>query len=427
MARSVHARIALILILAGGTAARAQETTLYSLQCTPYPARPYAGLAINGAGALFGTSYLGGSGNEGSVYALTPPAGSATGWSEQAIASLGPPGYVAGNTVYPTAAPLVDASGRVFVAAYYGGDSNCVNNPVQAGCGGIFMLTPPATGQAAWRVTTIHIFAGGNDGANPDGALIEDAQGNIYGTTRYGGPGNVGIVFAFSPPPKGKKVWSKQILHRFTDGSDGAYPVSALLMDAAGALYGQTEYSLKGAAGGVLFRLTPPRAVGKAWGFTSLATLPVSPGYQFSTGLVLDANHVLYGTTSGGGINGFGTIFSVTPPAVKSGAWTLSVLYDFADGTDSALPGGGLLLQGGVLYGVTNGTGNTGDYGTAYALAPPAAGGAGWTMSVLHSFSAGADGGYPVGGLVADMAGNLYGVTQAGGADKCGAVFEVSP
>jgi uncharacterized repeat protein (TIGR03803 family) len=146
-------------------------------------------------------------------------------------------------------------------------------------------------------------------------------------------------------------------------------------------------------------------------------------GANPAAGLIFDAAGNLYGTTTGGGTSGYGTVFELTP--MGGGGWTETILYSFGNGTDGAIPYAGLIFDAaGNLYGTTFGGGPYGGAGTVFELTPTAGGG--WTETVLHSFNGG-DGANPVAGLIFDAAGNLYGTTTGGGTYGGGTAFELSP
>jgi len=160
-------------------------------------------------------------------------------------------------------------------------------------------------------------------------------------------------------------------------------------------------------------------------------------GANPSAGMIADSAGNLYGTTSSGGTSNLGTVFEVSPPGT---AWTESVLYSFAGGSDGANPYGKLIFdKSGNLYGTTyagggsaNCTGTPAGCGTVFQLAPPATQGAPWTETVLYSFTGMRDGANPTAGLIIDSKGDLYGTTSNGGGvvcgtGTCGAIFELTP
>ena len=274
---------------------------------------------------------------------------------------------------------------------------------------------------AATQEKVLHSFGNGTDGDFPEAGLISDAAGNLYGTTIGGGIHNSGTVFEAIPQEGGS--WTEKVLHSFGNGTDGAIPYAGLILDAAGNLYGTTfEGGIHGY--GTVFELSPRE--GGSWtekvlhSFNSNGT----DGFYPYAGLILDAAGNLYGTTIGGGIHDYGTVFELSPR--EDGGWTEKVLHSFnSNDVVGAYPYAGLILDAaGNLYGTTE-LGGIHKYGTAFELSPT--GGGGWTETVLHSFGNGVDGGYPEAGLIFDAAGNLYGTTVYGGIHNSGTVFELTP
>ena len=145
-------------------------------------------------------------------------------------------------------------------------------------------------------------------------------------------------------------------------------------------------------------------------------------------GVVIGKSGVLYGTTASGGSLDLGTVFSLAPPASPGGAWTESVLHNFTGGGDGAVPYAGVVIgSGGVLYGATPAGGGSSDFGTVFALTPPASPGGAWTETVLHAFTGGRNGAYPYGNIAIGKSGVLYGTTAHGGSSCCGTVFSLAP
>jgi uncharacterized repeat protein (TIGR03803 family) len=286
---------------------------------------------------------------------------------------------------------------------------------------------------AADHQTVLYSFSNHPDAATPVGSLIMDAAGNLYGATNSGGiycPPffGCGTVFKLSCAQTG---WTETVLYSFGNGNDGVGPTGSLIMDAAGNLYGTTNGG--GIHGvGTVFELSPSQDGG--WEETVLYSFDsINDGFDPSGGLIMDAAGNLYGATSNGGTYAEGTVFELSP-SQGGGGWTETVLYNFGHGTDGAFPVGGLVIDtAGNLYGTTEEGGQGGSYcqsygcGTVFELSPS---GGGWAETVLHNFN-GDDGNQPRAGLAADAAGNLYGTTIQGGPYcapfGCGTVFEVSP
>jgi len=291
----------------------------------------------------------------------------------------------------------------------------------------------------------LHSFMGGTDGNNPDGGLVADAAGNLYGTTTWGGPNSVspyGTVFELTPPADGSNgAWNKTILYSFQGGStDGATPFGTLIFDKLGNLYGTTQAGGPNNTGTV-FELITPTVPGNAWTESVLYffSADTSQGYWPFGKLTFDGIGNLYGTMQYGGsgksgancsINGCGTAFQLKPPSAPGAGWTCNVLYNFGsfDG-DGLEPGRGLAFRNGALYGTTQ-SGGLSNFGTIFRLVQNHGV---WSEKILYSF-AGNEGADPLGALIFDSTGNLYGTVRSGGTPNlascplgCGAVFELSP
>jgi uncharacterized repeat protein (TIGR03803 family) len=266
---------------------------------------------------------------------------------------------------------VLDASGNLYGVSRYGGTY---------GCGAVFVLTHETSG--SWPETNLFNFDCADTGAYAVGGVTFDTSGNLYGTTPQGGTYGQGIVYQLVPGSDG--TWTENVLHNFTGGSDGAYPDHPyLIFDSAGNLYGSAAEGGEG-------------------------TCPLF------------------------GVSTCGTIFKMAPQA--GGTWDFTVLHTFTGGSDGGNPEGTLVFdKSGNLYGTTYG-GGTHDFGVAFELIPHPDGN--WSERVLHAFKGGGDGTYPLGGLIFDAAGNLYGGTFQGGNDQCGlagnpigcgVVYELSP
>jgi uncharacterized repeat protein (TIGR03803 family) len=265
----------------------------------------------------------------------------------------------------------------------------------------------------------------------PLGHLTMDAAGNLYGTTEFGGSRfNKGVVWKLAPNG------ILTMLHKFTGGADGSHPRAGLTFDAAGNLYGTAAdggASVACSKGcGTVFKLAPNRD--GTWTESVLHSFAGPDGWSPQSGLIFDAGGNLYGTTDlGGGSSacprraGCGTVFKLTPN--PDGTWTESVLYRFTGGADGANPDSDLTFDaGGNLYSTADDGGSCfGGCGVVFKLATNPDGT--WTESVLYSFTGGTDGGYPVySGVIFDAAGNLYGTTQSGGGPPGnGVVFKLAP
>lgn len=263
---------------------------------------------------------------------------------------------------------------------------------------------------------TLYSFTGGADGDDPLSTLVMDTAGNLYGTTFVGGAYGAGEVFELSPGAAG---WTETVLYSFTGGADGAYPYYAdVIFDGAGNLYGTT---VQGGANnlGVVFELTPTAS---GWKESVLYSFRgAKDGANPYAGVAFDAAGNLYGTTYAGGTASVGTVFELSPAG--NGTWTEKVIQTFNQNNGGS-PAGGLVVDGkGNLYGLTPSGGSAG-CGVVYKLARGANGT--WTENVLHNFTGGGDGGFPYAErLIFDAAGNLYGTTYEGGAFQDGTVFRL--
>ena len=362
------------------------ETVLYVFKGKAFNDGEYpeGGLIADSSGNLYGTTAYGGSGNCvlagsaagcGTVFELSPPQQKGQAWTETILYSFptAKQGYVpAGDLVF-------DKSGNLYGSTIFGGGKGTTCDPFYQYCGAVFKLIAPRTKNGKWTEKVLHSFASGKDGANPNGGLLLDAAGVIYGTTFGGGDengecgaGGCGTAFELKPPTKKKGVWAENVLLRFNI-QDGAEP-------EAGFAFGR--------------------------------------------------NGDLYGTTYGGGTDGSGAVFQLAAPTGGRGPWKETILYRFGGRSDGSNPGGAVIFDAaGGLYGTALG-GST-DAGVVFSLKPPKHGNS-WPLTVLYNFTGPPDGAHPAASLVFDKAGNLYSTTQSGGTGTCsfygyGTVFEVAP
>jgi uncharacterized repeat protein (TIGR03803 family) len=263
----------------------------------------------------------------------------------------------------------------------------------------------------------VHTF-NGTRGQNGNSALIFDSAGNLYGTTAAGGFYGGGIAYELSP--NGTGGWTLTVLHNFgnTKQNDGIAPQSGLIFDALGNLYG-TTYQGGTKASGIVYQLS--LAAGK-WSEAVLHNFGATgDGVNPVGGVVFDSTGNLYGTTFSGGAYSKGTAYKLTPSG--AGRWSENVIWNFGNGFDAANPNGGLVTDSaGNFYG-TSANGGFKNYGEVFELLPVRGG---WNESDLHDFGHFQDGLYPLGTLLFDSAGNLYGTTSAGGTRGYGTVFELA-
>jgi uncharacterized repeat protein (TIGR03803 family) len=342
-------------------------------------------------------------------------------------------------------------------------------------------VAPPSRVRATVTEKVLYAFTGGNDGGGPNGAIVFDGSGNIFGTTHFGGittcGGNVGggcgVVFELSQQTGG---WKELALYAFGDQSDGGFPNAGVILDDNGNVFGtaSTGGSFQCNIGcGVVYELLKSAN----WSESVLHTFTGSDGEFPNAVLLQGKNGALYSTTWYGGNTGNGTVFALTP---SSSSWTESVLYNFQGTSDGSAPAAGVIAdRAGNLYGTTYKFAGAND-GVAYELRQrsrgawkdrilygftgqgggedPYAGllmtskrklygttieggnyGGGaafelvlnshhhWAEHDLHVFGGSGDGSTPYGGLIADRTGDLFGTTLFGGAHNAGTVYELSP
>jgi uncharacterized repeat protein (TIGR03803 family) len=254
----------------------------------------------------------------------------------------------------------------------------------------------PASGSSS----EIYAFLGEPDGSSPYAGLA-NVGGTLYGTTADGGSANLGTVYSVTPGG------SESVLHSFTGGTDGGIPIAGLI-NVNGTLYGTTS---AGNGGGTVFSITTSGKEkvlhdfsGSGDGLTPYDSLLYFHG-------------ALYGTTVGGGSMGYGTVFKIVPSGKNAGKET--VIYSFAAGSDGSGPQAALIQYKGDFYGTTySGGGSNGD-GTVFKVTPSG------QETVLHAFTGTPDGRFPVASLLA-YGGKLYGMTEDGGSKDLGMVFKMT-
>jgi uncharacterized repeat protein (TIGR03803 family) len=275
------------------------------------------------------------------------------------------------------------------------------------------------------QVKVLYTFQGGADGAWPWGPLVRDKHGNFYGTTHSGGSHAAGTVFELSHTAEG---WTKTTIYSFKGYSDGFSPGSGLVIDADGNLYGTTLGSGNTCECGLIFELSPSAT---GWTKKTLHVLTSQEGVEnYGGGLAIDGAGNLYGTTGFGGPYGYGVVYELSPSATK---WKETTLHAFR-GEDGAEPYAPVTLDAeGNLYGTTSSGGPNGA-GEVYELVRSS----GWSETVLLGFAFGSfqggqngdegpGGEFPYSGVTFDQAGNLYGTTFYGDEEEVGLVYELSP
>jgi uncharacterized repeat protein (TIGR03803 family) len=436
--------LAVAVTLAIPASAEWNEQVLYSFQGGADDGSvPAGGIVFDKQGNLYGATT--GGGPAGTVFQLRPPAQKGDPWTETLIYQF--QGESSKDGSEPSGGLIMDAAGNLYGVTAYGGTGNCKLLGILYGCGTVYELSPPQQKGGAWTETILYSFPTAKQGYVPNGDLVFDSAGNLYGATSFGGGkgttcdefygGNCGAVFELSPPKTKGGKWTEKVLHAFAGGTDGANPNGGLVLDSKGAVYGTAEFGgfeggECGSGGcGTVFELIPPTENGAGWAQEVVHRFKGAPdGGGPSAGLIFDTKGRLYGTTlgGGGGRSGSGTVFKLIHNA--NGAWTERILYSFQFGVDGAEPRAGVVFDAkGRVYGTAT-EGGAGGGGTVFELRPS---GKSWSFAVLHAFTGKPDGSWPNSSLVFDAAGSLYGTTEQSGTGQdcgnygCGTVFEVSP
>jgi uncharacterized repeat protein (TIGR03803 family) len=340
-------------------------------------ASPFMAVLTQGVdGNLYGTSSAGGAHGKGTIFKITPSGKLTTIYS---FCSLS--GCSDGATPY--GGLLLASDGNFYGTTFAGGTRNG---------GTVYKITP------AGKLTTLHKFTFGSDGAEPYDALIQANDGNFYGTAQFGGAHQLGVVFKITPQG------TLTTLHSF-NGNDGSEPEAGVIQGSDGNLYGTTYNGGLSGGYGAAFKMTLSGT------FTTLHLFnDQTDGRQIVSGLVESSDGNFYGTASGGGTSNDGTLFRITP----SGAF--NVLHNF-DGTDGIAPNLLLLGSDGNLYGtaINGGSGNGTVFEASYS----------GTIATLHSFN-NTDGALPFAGPGQYTDGSLYGATLYGGSRKVGTVYKLA-
>ena len=309
---------------------------------------------------------------------------------------------------YPRAALVQGADGNLYGTTYYGGGYINYVYCYASGCGTVFRITPQG------MLTTLHIFAG-PEGSHPSAALIQGADGNFYGTTYYGGANGSGTVFRITP---GGTLTTLYSFCSQTNCTDGGYPEAGLVQGSDGNLYGTTYYGGNGfdngfsdVGCGTVFRLTAGGSL------TTLYTFTGADGCYALGGVIQAIDGNFYGTTYSGGANGGGTVFKITPGGALTTIYTFCSQTNCTDGNSPKAA----LVQGtdGNFYGTTAG-GGAYIFGTVFKITPEG------TLTTLHSFDM-TDGANPGAGVIQATDGNFYGTTNSGGTYFPGTAFQITP
>jgi uncharacterized repeat protein (TIGR03803 family) len=377
-------------------------------------------------GNFYGTTYVGGVGacprGCGTVFKITPGGSLKTLYSfctQGEFPETCPDGY------YPVVGLLQAANGDIYGTTSQGGANGSAG-------GTVFKITP------AGKLTTLYGFCSQvidavcTDGLGPQG-LVQATGGDFFGTTQDGGAYNRGTAFKITPDGKLTRLYSF-CSQGHANCTDGAAPEAAVIQAADGDFYGTTNSG--GAYGqGTVFSITPSGKLTTLYSFCPQAIADVCPDGQYpETSLVQAANGDFYGTTFYGGANGnYGTVFQITPSGVLTTLYSFCSETDCTDGADPAL---WLVLGNGEIYGTTGDYGANGQGGTIFKITP-----AGPPITLYSFCSQGVypactDGEGP-GSLIQAANGDFYGTTFSGGANQictenkykygCGTIFSLSP
>lgn len=371
-------------------------------------AYPFTGLTLIGQN-LFGTTF-GGAGGYGTVFLLKP---AGNGWILNTLHA-----FQAGPDGAGPSTPLVMSSdGALFGATSAGGGGPCYTTNGYHGCGTVYKLLPPLhsspSSDPPWNVSILYDFSG-TDGSYPQGNLMFDSAGTLYGTAINGGNADSGLIYTLTPS---NGHWTQNILYDVRDDGDGQFPWGGVIFDNTGNLYGvMTGGGPNG--DGVVYELSPS---GSGWTESTIHsfTYQGNDGMAPQSGLIRDSAGNLYGATVYLPNSG-GSAFELSP---SGGGWNYNFLSAFQGGLNLG-PYANLVMDGaGNLYGTTFADGQYG-FGTVFKLTRS---GGGWTYQSLHNFTGGDDGASPMAPLVFDAGGNLYGTTSSGGQFAAGVVFKITP
>jgi uncharacterized repeat protein (TIGR03803 family) len=354
-------------------------TVLHSFQAGLDGDGPWGGVALDRQGNLYGTTWAAGRYRNGVVYKINVSG------EEKVLHAFE---YHQGSQPFDT--PYVDANGNVYGTTEDGASAGTVFELFKGG-----------------RLKVLHQFLHDmpGDGYHPQTPVVQDAAGNLYGTTPYGTAG-FGTVYKIDASGV------ETILYNFAGAPDGNSPAAGVILDPAGNVYGTTilggEYGFDGF--GTVFKVD---ASGQE---TVLHSFSGDDGEQPTAGLVRDEAGNLYGTTYEGGAYHGGVVFNISPDN------TFTVLHNFGEFSgDGSLPYAGVIRDtAGNLYG-TSSAGGSYFAGAVYKLDPSG------NVTILHSFTGGADGSFPYAGVTLDPAGNLYGTTVYGGDYGFGVVYKITP
>lgn len=445
-----------VLALASPSFAQWNEQVLYSFQGGTDGADPIGRIVADRHGNLYGATVQGGSSSCagpaqcGTVYELSPPGQNGQPWIETVLHVF--KGRALGDGGTPGGGLVMDGAGNLYGTTAYNGTGPCMVLGAVVGCGTVYELSPPSQLGGSWTESVLYNFQGGSDGFAPDGDLVFDKAGNLYGATLFGGGRgtncgdllypNCGTIFELSPPTTKGGVWAENVLYSFgglepwSIPGDGSEPNGGLVFDEAGDIFGTTAYGGTPAGicqpngCGTAFELAPPRQEGGAWTENVVHRFLAQPSDGASpNGNLVVTNGALYGTTRSGGTHEEGVIFELEPSS--NGSWTESLIHIFADGSDGVSPSSLIFGPSGTFYGAADGP--TGQTGVIFQMEPPIQKEGIWNLVPVYDFDGPANGMDPMDLSLVKGRGEIYGSTLYGGAGQncgisgCGVVFGVWP
>jgi uncharacterized repeat protein (TIGR03803 family) len=371
------------------------ERVLYSFKKKSDGAEPLSGLLLDKQGNVYGTTAIGGTAGNGTVFILSS---SSTGYAERILHNFS----AAPDGSFPRGTLSLDSKGTLYGTTQMGGK----------GYGTVFGLKPFGSGYTESILHSFDPFFYASDGEQPYAGVTVDSNGVLYGTASTGGYGGQGTIFILRPSGSGYDLggWG------FGLENNGVGPYGGVLIQKDGFLYGTTSRGGDGDAGTVFqVKVSGMKFPKVIHAFTG------SDGASPQSALVLGKNGAIYGTTVDGGAANIGTVFRL---ARHNHTWTETVLYSFTGSTDGALPHGAPLISTqGVIYGTAAAGGSDGN-GVVYALTPS---GTGFTERTVYSFKGKPDGATPMSELIFGKKGELLGTTESGGKANRGSIFAIDP
>lgn len=393
-------------------AAQAQTfTVLHNFTGQQDGGNPETGLTFDSAGNLYGTTNHGGQTQGGScpgygcgiVFKMAKRDGN---WLLTPLCTNCLTGSLASSR------PAIAPNGVLYGTTYAGGMYDQ---------GVLYQLQPPAQPPRSilspWNYAWVFSFNRDGNGFNPQGDLIFDQAGNIYGTTQVGGNDFNGVVYELTSSGGG---WNRSVLYAPSGGLGSESFEGGVVFDRSGNLYGVTPNAGQFGLGAV-YELSPSGSGWTEQTIYSFGSLGSMNGSYPEGGLLIDASGNLYGTTNTGGSGGGGTVFELSP---SGGGWSFNLLYSLS-GTSNSGPTDKLAMDAaGKLYGVTY-KGGAHQFGSVFQLTHS---GGNWTYTSLHDFTgSGFDGAFPLCGPTLDASGNVYGTTSEAGSSNEGIVWQITP